>query len=574
MAEVLSEDQDLFTCSVCLDLLKDPVTLHCGHSYCLSCIKGCWDEEDQKGVYSCPQCRRTFRPRPDLHKNNIIADLVEKVRKMRLQAAPPALCYAGPGDVECDVCTGRKVKAVKSCLVCLVSYCETHFKVHNEANPGGKHTVTDATGPLQEKICSQHHRLLEIFCFTDQTFICYLCMTDKHKHHDTVSAAAERTEKQKQLVETQRRSQQRLQEREKELQELRKAVETLKHSAQTAVEDSEKIFTQMIRRIKRRRSEVCEMIRDQEKAELSLAEGHLERLEQEIIDLRRRDAELEQLSHTEDHIHFLQSFSSLCVPPGSADVPNITINHSFSFQAVEESVSALEEHLDDFCKLQVEKISRSVLAAVPLFLEVKTYQSMDLDPPTMTGVQPGLYTEPRTREEFLQYSSQFTLDPNTANKNLHLSEDRRVMWRPQEQPYPDHPERFDWWYQVLCREGVSGRCYWEVEWSGQYGVYISASYKNISRKGRGDECVFGCNDQSWSLYSTSSPSFLHNNKETKLPPVSISSRIGVYVDHSEGTLSFYSVSDTMTLLHRVQTTFTQPLYPGFRLYLYSSVKLL
>uniref|UniRef100_A0AAY4CBG5 E3 ubiquitin/ISG15 ligase TRIM25-like n=1 Tax=Denticeps clupeoides TaxID=299321 RepID=A0AAY4CBG5_9TELE len=228
MAEAPSKDQDLFTCSVCLDLLKDPVTLHCGHNYCMSCIKSCWDEEDQKGVYSCPQCRHTFTPRPVLFKNPLIAELVENVKKTRLQAAPPALCYAGPGDVECDVCTGRKVKAVKSCLVCLVSYCETHFKVHNEVNPGGKHTVTDATGPLQEKICSQHHKLLEVFCCSDQKCVCLMCLVDEHSGHKTVAAAAERSEKQKQLVETQRRTQQRLQEREKKVQELREAVETLK----------------------------------------------------------------------------------------------------------------------------------------------------------------------------------------------------------------------------------------------------------------------------------------------------------------------------------------------------------
>uniref|UniRef100_A0AAY4DY31 RING-type domain-containing protein n=1 Tax=Denticeps clupeoides TaxID=299321 RepID=A0AAY4DY31_9TELE len=181
-AEAPSKDQDLFTCSVCLDLLKDPVALPCGHNYCMSCIKNCWDEEDQKGgVYSCPQCRHTFTPRPVLFKNPLIAELLENVKKTRLQAAPPALCYAGPGDVECDVCTGRKVKAVKSCLVCLVSYCETHFKVHNEANPGGKHTVTDATGRLQEKICSQHNKLFEIFCTTDQ------------KGHDAVSLAPVRS---------------------------------------------------------------------------------------------------------------------------------------------------------------------------------------------------------------------------------------------------------------------------------------------------------------------------------------------------------------------------------------------
>ncbi len=143
-----------------------------------------------------------------------------------------------------------------------------------------------------------------------------------------------------------------------------------------------------------------------------------------------------------------------------------------------------------------------------------------------------------------------------------------------EQSYPDHPDRFEYSAQVLCRESVWGRCYWELEWSGDEGVFISVSYKSISRKGGGSECWFGYNDQSWSLIcSSSSYSFKHNNIETRLPVKSISSRIGVFVDHSAGTLSFYSVSDTMSLIHTVQTTFTQLLYPGFWVSIGSSVKL-
>ncbi len=141
-----------------------------------------------------------------------------------------------------------------------------------------------------------------------------------------------------------------------------------------------------------------------------------------------------------------------------------------------------------------------------------------------------------------------------------------------DQPYTDHPDRFDV-SQVLCRESVSGRCYWELQWSGDC-VFISVSYKSISRKGSGHECVFGSNDQSWSLFcSRSRYSFRHNNIQTDLSVKSISRRIGVFVDHSAGTLSFYSVSDTMSLIHTVQTTFTQPLYPGFYVNYKSSVKL-
>ncbi|XP_063051906.1 cytolytic toxin-beta-like [Engraulis encrasicolus] len=169
----------------------------------------------------------------------------------------------------------------------------------------------------------------------------------------------------------------------------------------------------------------------------------------------------------------------------------------------------------------------------------------------------------KAKEKLTQPDSyHFTLDLNTASTDLHLSEGNRRAERSNEvQPYPDHPDRFDYWNQVLCREGVSARCYWEVEWSG--GVSIAVSYKSISRKGDGHECVFGGNDQSWSLdLTSSSSSFWHNDEKTELPLVA-SSRIGVYVDHRAGTLAFYSISDTMTLLHRVHTTFTHTLYPGF-----------
>ncbi|XP_042609784.1 stonustoxin subunit beta-like [Cyprinus carpio] len=163
-----------------------------------------------------------------------------------------------------------------------------------------------------------------------------------------------------------------------------------------------------------------------------------------------------------------------------------------------------------------------------------------------------------------KYVCFLTLDPNTAHTELSLSEEnRKVTGVDENQPYPDHPDRFDDISQVLCRESVCGRCYWEIEQSG-YDVDISVSYKSISRKGEDDKCFFGLNDQSWSLFcSRSRYSFIHNNIVTCIPVKSISSRIGVFVDHSAGTLSFYSPTNTMSLIHTVQTTFTQPLYPGF-----------
>uniref|UniRef100_A0A671S0Y1 E3 ubiquitin/ISG15 ligase TRIM25-like n=1 Tax=Sinocyclocheilus anshuiensis TaxID=1608454 RepID=A0A671S0Y1_9TELE len=355
--------QDEFMCSVCLDLLKDPVSIQCGHSYCKSCITDCWDQEDQKRVYSCPQCRQTFGPRPALARNTMLAEVVEKLKKTRLQAAD---CFSGSGDVECDVCTGSKHKAVKSCLLCLNSYCQNHLQQHESFFRGKKHKLTDANGRLREMICTRHEEPLKLYCRTDQRCICYLCLMDEHKNHETVTAEAERTEKQRILKETQKMFQQSIQQREKDLQQLREAVESQKRSAQTAVEDSERIFTELIRSIERSRSELIRLIRDQEKTAVSRAEGRLERLEQEINDLRRRDAELEQLSHTQDHIQFLQmeSIASVC----GAEQPSITISPHLSFNHVGKSVSNLKEKLEDFCKEEIEQISGRVkyIEIIPL----------------------------------------------------------------------------------------------------------------------------------------------------------------------------------------------------------------
>ncbi|XP_017576270.2 tripartite motif-containing protein 16-like isoform X2 [Pygocentrus nattereri] len=558
MAEAsISVDQDQFSC---LDLLKDPVTTPCGHSFCMVCIDGCWDQEDQRGVYSCPQCRETFTPRPVLCRNNMLAEVVEKLKKPELQAASPALCYAGPGDVECDFCTGRKRKASESCLVCVASLCETHVQSHYQSPAFKKHQLVKASSRLQEKICSQHDEVVKIYCRTDQSCICYLCTMHEHKGHDTVAAAAERTEKQNQLKKVQKKSRQRLQQKEKKLQELKQAVVTLKRSAEAAVEDSERIFTELIRSIEKKRSEVTELIRTQEKNQLRQTEELLENLQQEIDDLKRRNTELEQLSVTEDHIHFLQSFQSLRVSAGCEDSSSFTVQPP-SFDGVRKSLSDLKERLEEFCKEEFRKI------------RPPTLQKCE-DHYAAAAVQPILSSEPKTREDFLQYFCPLTLDPNTVHHKLALFEKNRVVkWRGGAERYSAHPERFDRWPQVLSVESVSGRCYWEVDWdNGGWGVSISVSYKGISRKEAGNKCAFGGNNISWSLLCCSVLSFWHNNIETKLSAPS-SSRIGVYVDHRAGTLSFYSVSDTLTLLHTVHTTFTQPLYAGFRLGLRSSVKL-
>ncbi|XP_008304942.1 tripartite motif-containing protein 16-like, partial [Stegastes partitus] len=175
--------------------------------------------------------------------------------------------------------------------------------------------------------------------------------------------------------------------------------------------------------------------------------------------------------------------------------------------------------------------------------------------------------EPKTRAEFLKYSREITLDPNTANQYLFLSEgNTKVTLMKQRQSYPDHPDRFITRFQVLSKESLTGRCYWEVKWNGRGGgVDVAVAYKNISRVGHSNECGFGFNDKSQAVRCNVDKHAFFNNTQTSVS-VRRTTTVGVYLDHRAGVLSFYYVSKTMTLLHRVQTTFTQPLHAGFCLW--------
>ncbi|XP_053715511.1 tripartite motif-containing protein 16-like [Synchiropus splendidus] len=525
---------EVLSCSICLDLLKDPVTLNCGHSFCQVCVEGYWDSEDERNIYQCPQCRQTFRRRPLLQKNVMLAELVEELKKTGLQAAD--LCYAGPEDVACDSCTGRKLKALKSCLQCLTSYCEQHLQPHLEAPAFRRHKLVQPSKQLQEIICPQHDEEKKMFCRTDQQVICHLCAVDQHKDHHIVSAAAERREREKEVDQSRGRIQQRIQEREEELKLLHQEQETIRDSADKAVKDSQETLQQLIQNLQRRMSDVEQHIRSRQETEATRVQALQEQLEQEIAELKKKDAELQQLSLTDSHSVFLQNRSSLSEVSEDTLSSRTHVRPHCCFEEVSAAVSASRERLQDLLR------------------------------DTCTNISLMLRAEPKTRAEFLTFSRDITLDPNTAQSWLLLSKGNRKVTFTGKDQSPHHPDRFTRAHQVLSKEPLTGRCYLEVEWSR--GAAVAVSYKNISRSG--GESRFGDNDKSWSLWCQDSGClFTHNSITTEVstaPP----SRVGVYLDHSAGLLSFYSISETMTLLHRVHTTFTQPLHAGLRVLVWSS----
>ncbi|XP_029971641.1 tripartite motif-containing protein 16-like [Salarias fasciatus] len=531
-------DQDILSCSICLDLLKDPVTILCGHSYCMKCIQDAWVEDGKKS-FSCPQCRQTFTPRPVLVKNTILAALVEELKKTGLQEDP---CYAGSQDVACDFCSGRKMKALKSCLTCLVSFCDLHVRPHYQVAQLQKHKLVDPSEKLQESVCSHHDEPMKMFCRTDGQCICYLCSVDEHKGHDTVSVATERTDMQKEVGVSRQKIQQRIHESKNVLKVLQQEMEAINHSAKKTTEDTEKIFKQLIDFIHQRSSDVKRQVRSQQQTELSRVQELQEKLEREIAELKRKDAGLEQISQTDGDIQFVRSYHSLSSVTECVELPSIKTRPLQYFEDVTTAVSEIRDKLKDVLTEKCSKITR-----------------------TVTEVDALLSQQMRTREEFLQYACDVRMNPNTARPGLLISDGGRKLTTNEafQELFFNSSSRFIHTFQVLSWRALTGRCYFEVQWDAI--VSIAVSYKDIKRRGAYNECVFGHNDKSWALYWLGKYEFRHNDVSVPIPGKS-SFKVGVFLDHRAGVVAFYDVSDTMRLLHRAQTTFTQPLHVGIGLH--------
>ncbi|XP_028672560.2 tripartite motif-containing protein 16-like [Erpetoichthys calabaricus] len=534
---------DQVTCSVCLDMLKDPVTIPCGHNYCMNCIKNLWDRGDASGRYRCPQCRMEFNRRPLLNRNALLAELTEQLKESAVGSSL-LQTYGGPDDVLCDFCIGsNRGAATKTCVTCMANYCEKHLQPHKKFQALKRHKLENPTGNLEQRVCLKHQKVLEIFCRTDQTCICLICGMTEHRAHDTVNPDVERAEKELQLESTKKDLKQKAQERMKDLEKLRMKVKRIKNSAKVEIKEYERIFTFLVQSIERLRLELIEVIRVYEKGEVGMDEYRIKQLQKEIEELNGKDTELEQLSKTDNHIDFLQKFPSKCVPCEDEVQPYIDVDKDF---------------LPDDLRKDLDVLISSLK-------ETSCWELVQLSQFTPSYILENVRSKSVKRSALLKYKFQLTLDLNTAHRSLHLSETNKKVTREWGMSYPDHPDRFERLPQVLCRETLTGsRSYWEVEWTGNC-IEIGVTCKGIGRKGEGNECRFGCTKMSWSLcHSGSGWCVRHDNKETKIKAPEYE-RIGVFLDWPAGILSFYCVSETATLLHMFNAIFTESLCAGFSL---------
>ncbi|XP_029026255.2 finTRIM family, member 86 [Betta splendens] len=582
-------EEDAFVCSVCLDTLKEPATLPCGHSYCLACIKSHWDKKDTKGQYSCPQCRQVFNPRPSLAKSTVLVEAMEKLRTSSLKQRPSPASSSAPPSVP------------------------MYLEVLPHTGPP-QSSMYPQLPTVEPRTCPQHNRPLDRFCPEDKECVCEACCQHGHRGHRVVKPQEERQERQKELVQMQAEVQKRLAVTERTLLELPHAARQHKALVQALQQESADYFSELVKTVNVTGTQVGELLSGHETSLGSGVEVQFQKLEQEVVQLRWKSEELSRLADMQDHICFLKNF--LIIEPldqTSATGESVLNQEEAVVASIRSVVKELRESVQDLCKTSLTKISTLVnndseasasidvvdLPAIETGAQVPTQNTAcetTADPPPLVLPRPQasapgheasapppnllpplpqalpgaaaehVNPEPKSREELLKFRFEPTMDPNTAYRHVLLSDgDRKATLRAENLSPPDHPERFQFWRQVLCREPLGGSpYYWEVEWTSQKFT-IGVAYKEMDRKGSDDKSRLGHNPMSWSLYwSGTGFSFWHGGKEQLLGSTK-AKRIGVYVDQHAGILSFHRISNNQaTLIHRHQTQFTGPLYPGFR----------
>nr|XP_006118766.1 tripartite motif-containing protein 16 [Pelodiscus sinensis] len=459
----------------------------------------------------------------------------------------------------CDFCMAQKAPAVKSCLTCMVNYCEDHLRPHLENSRLQRHKLMDPAKDVDLQTCEAHRGPLGWFCQTDLVCVCEECLAEAHKGHNLLTCEAARKANESELLQTQA-------EYDWKLKSAENAIVKLKTNTQSIVSSISEVkslvtgqFGELLDAIRMAQSDVMGFLEEKERVAVNQANGIKIHLEHKRAAMEENKLRLEKMViHTSD-ILFLKEYSEFKKSTGDDALPSVYIGLKDKLSAIRKVIlestdhllalvqTSYKEKLQDFAKEDDCGIKTMVSAIVPSRHRVSA-------------------PDPETRSDFLKYTCPLTFDPVTAHRYLRLLEDNRKVTNttPWEHGYPDHPERFEHWRQVLSDTSLyMGRYYFEAEISGA-GVYVGMTYKSIDRKGaESNGCISG-NNFSWSIqWNGKGFSAWHSEVETPLKTDAFR-RVGVYLDYPKGTLSFYGVtSDTMTLIHKFECEFAQPLYPAF-----------
>ncbi|KAM6940416.1 E3 ubiquitin-protein ligase TRIM21-like [Xenentodon cancila] len=431
---------------------------------------------------------------------------------------------AEPREVPCDVCTGTKLKALKSCLVCLLSYCETHLEPHLTASCLIKHQLVEPVENLENRICTKHDKPLELFCKNDQTCVCSLCSVLDHKTHELVPLREEYEGKKAELEKTEAEIQQMIQKRQLKIQEIKESLKISNDAADREKAEGVQVFTDLKESVERSLKEFIKEMEDKQKTTQKQAEDLIKDLEQEISELKKRSSEVEQLSRAEDHLHLLQRFLSLKDAPPTKNWTEVRV-HPPSYEGlVVRAVDQLEKNLR-------EKIKK-LLAEV----ELRRIQKYEVD---------------------------VILDPDTANPWLVLSEDgKHVYCGDSKKKLPENPERFSDCVCILGKQRFSsGRFYFEVQVKGKTRWDVGVARESVNRKGMN---ALKPKNGYWAVCLRNGDEYeALDDPSVRLSLRSPPEKVGVLVDYEEGLVSFNDVEPAALIFSFTGCSFKEKLHPYF-----------
>ncbi|XP_073479515.1 E3 ubiquitin-protein ligase TRIM39-like [Aquarana catesbeiana] len=494
-------------CSVCLNIYTDPVMLRCGHNFCRVCIDLVLDTQGGSGDFFCPVCRKRFRSRPALQRNITLRNIAET-----FLSAQPDREESG---VFCTHCVDYPVPAVRSCLHCEVSLCDKHLRVHKKSP---EHILCDPTLSMESRKCSIHKKIPEYYCTEDETCICMFCVTGEHTGHKMKSleeASEKKKETLRNILQKLLTKREETEERVQSLQEHRRKVE------EEAAGDTERV-TALFRDLRRR-------LEDLEKRVLRDISGRAERISISIRDL---EIKKEELSRKLRHIEELCNVTDPLTVLQESDTGDLCDTEDGDNEDRERH----EKLLHDGGDLDMVGVLHTGLSDI--ITEINVYF-------------------------YIQGAANILLDGNTAHNYLQISDDRKTVSESDiDQNYPETPERFQYYPQVLSSQSFSsGRHYWEVDVGGSENWRVGMCYPSIER--RGEESEIGWNKKSWGLVrSDDQYRVRHDSKGISLPTNLSSNRVRIYLDYEAGRISFYDLCDPIRHLHTFTTTFTEPLHAG------------
>lgn len=478
----LGEEQLL--CSICLDIFSEPVSTPCGHNYCKTCITEYWYTSDR---VECPLCKKKFNKRPRLQVNTEFRDMVAHFNKMRVKGESDSLVQ--PGEVPCDVCIEPKLRAQKTCVVCLASYCQPHLEPHQRVAAFKKHQLIDPVSNLEDRVCKKHDKMFDLFCQVDQTCVCYMCLNDDHATHDAVPLEQAYNKRKAELVSKTSELKMVENEMSENIKELKSSLENRKKESQKEIAEIAEVFTGLVVSLQRSQAELVGLILENQREAEKQAEALVAQLEQEVAELVRRRSEMEQLLQTEDHQRVVQSFLSHSVDPLDSLTPLTPpyskqdlsdVSRQSYVGMVQKAVAQMGKTLSNEMEMLIHEVRFSdgcEAAARPDATE-KTMTDEFIDE---------VWSAPEDRLMTIQqcHAVDVTLDPLTAHSKLIVSDNGKELRQPSGWMFwPFKSERrFLYLPYVLAKDGFSsGRFYYEVQVSGSKNFVLGVAKESVNTK--------------------------------------------------------------------------------------------